>query len=246
MNLMYKILGLLLLCSTQLFSQELSFESANALYEAGNYSEAISQYQELVDNSYVSKNLYYNLGNAYFKNNELALSILYLEKAKKLAPSDENIQHNLHLAYLNTSDKIEPLPQLFFIVWWNAFLSSKTTSEWAKLGLIFSFLGFFGLAILRIRKHWSIKLISYLSLFLFLVFTSLAFLKNAYNKSHEYAIVMKDDVKLLSAPNSSGKELFRVNQGLKVRSIESVDTWTKLRLEDGNEAWVQTSEIASI
>ncbi|MEZ4979131.1 MAG: tetratricopeptide repeat protein [Chitinophagales bacterium] len=243
---MHKILGLLLLCSVQAFSQEVSFESANAAYETGNYTEAIVQYQELVDQSFQSKNLFYNLGNAYFKNNELALSILYLEKAQKLAPGDDNIQHNLRLAYLNTSDKIEPLPELFFILWWKRFLSSKTASQWAKLGLLFSFIAFISFAIIRIRKNWLLKVLASFSVVCFLAFTSLAFLKNSYDKSHEYAIVMQDDVQLLSAPNSSGKELFRVNQGLKVRRIESIDTWTKLRLEDGNEAWVKSEAIASI
>lgn len=247
MNLMHKILLVFLFLScTQVFSQELSFESANASYEAGNYTEAIAQYQALVDKSFSSKNLYYNLGNAYFKNDELALSILYLEKAQKLAPSDENIQHNLHLAYLNTRDKIEPLPQLFFIVWWKAFLSKKTASQWAKLGLIFSFIAFSAFVLLRLRKNWVLKAFAYGSLILFIVFTSLAFFKNSYDKSHEYAIIMQDDVKLLSAPNSSGKELFRVNEGLKVRSLESIDTWTRIRLEDGNEAWVESKLIANI
>lgn len=88
---------------------ESSWQSANQFYSDGNYEDAVNQYESILNSGYESSELYFNLGNAYFKLNQIPSAILYYEKARKLAPEDEQINFNLSLANSRIVDKMEPL-----------------------------------------------------------------------------------------------------------------------------------------
>ena len=94
---------------------------ANQSYSDGDFQEAVEWYEQVLANGYEAPQLYYNLGNSYFKSNNLPAAILNYERAKRLAPNDEDITFNLKLANLKTLDKTEPIPPLFFKVCWNNF-----------------------------------------------------------------------------------------------------------------------------
>ena len=101
-------------------------QKGNALYKGGSYNKAIDEYKQLVDEGYSGVALFYNLGNSYYRIGKLGYAILYYEKALKLSPSDEDVQHNLNFAKLSTVDRIQPLPRFFLFDWWEAILSSFT------------------------------------------------------------------------------------------------------------------------
>jgi tetratricopeptide (TPR) repeat protein len=90
-------------------------------YVAGLLDTAVIQYESILDQEYVSAEVQYNLGNAYFRVGNIPQAILNYERALKLAPSDEDIQFNLRLAKLRTVDKIEAVPELWFVTRWNSF-----------------------------------------------------------------------------------------------------------------------------
>jgi len=122
---------------TLIFAQpSAQMKEAERLYSANNYTEAIKAYESILKQGYESADLYYNLGNAYYKNNEVTKSILNYERAKLLAPGDEDIKFNLELVNQFTVDKIEPLPRPFFVKWWNSLINSNTSNGWARLSLI--------------------------------------------------------------------------------------------------------------
>src|SRR5258706_2151249 len=129
----------LLLCSVQsAFSQEarLEFNQANQLYRDAQYEKASQLYEQVSKNGYESPALYYNLGNCYFKLHNLRAAVLSYERARRLAPRDEDISYNLRLANLRVVDKIDPLPQLFLLDWWNDFLGFYSSDGWALIVII--------------------------------------------------------------------------------------------------------------
>ena len=113
----------------------LEVNQANQLYRDAQYQKAAQLYDRVVKNGYESPALYYNLGNCYFKLHNLPAAILFYERARRLAPHDEDISYNLRLANLRVVDKIEPMPQLFLVDWWNAFIGLFSSGGWA-LGVI--------------------------------------------------------------------------------------------------------------
>lgn len=87
------------------------FDQATEAYNVGEYQKAIESYEKILENGEHSANLYYNMGNAYYKQNQIAPSIYYYEKALLLQPNDPEIENNLAYAKNMTLDAIESLPE---------------------------------------------------------------------------------------------------------------------------------------
>ena len=106
------------------------FDKANDLYRKNKFEDAVKEYKKLIDDGYESAALYYNLGNAYYREGNIGHAILYYEKALKLEPNDDDIIHNIAIADSKTVDKIEPLPKFFLFQWWEALLAVFTIKGW--------------------------------------------------------------------------------------------------------------------
>src|ERR1700685_413750 len=134
------------------------FLKGNALYAKGQYKEALATYQQIVDQGYQSATIYFNMGNASYKNDDIASSVLYYEKAHKLAPGDDDINYNLKYVNLKTTDKIEEVPEFFITRWWHSFILDFPTQVLAIWSIIFVLLGSLILALyffagsVRIKK----------------------------------------------------------------------------------------------
>ena len=113
-----------------------SLHRANELYKSEKYQEAIKSYQAVIAMGKESAELHYNLGNSYFKSGDVPNAILHFERANVLQPNDEDILFNLELANQYIVDKIEPLPEVFFMKWWKRLIVSKSTDTWAYASLI--------------------------------------------------------------------------------------------------------------
>ena len=105
----------------------------NKFYRDGSYEKAIDEYGQLVNEGYFGTSLFYNLGNSYYRVGKIGYAILYYEKALKLSPSDEDVQHNLNFARLSTVDRIQPLPKFFLFDWWESLLNSFSENGWAYI-----------------------------------------------------------------------------------------------------------------
>jgi len=223
------------------------FEQANALYNDGKYAESIDKYNTILDTENHSIELYFNLGNAHYKLNNIAPSIYFYEKALQLSPNDEEIKSNLAFAKNMTIDAIDniPLTGLSKIV--NKVTNTMNFDNWAKIsvGLVFCFVVLFLLyyfAYSTINKR--LAFIGSLTT-LCLVFISLAFAFHKYNlvKNDRPAIVFEQESKIKSEPNSRSEESFRLHEGTKVQVLDTVNNWSKIKLSDGKTGWVSTDEI---
>lgn len=230
----------------KLWAQNETFELANLAYEKGNYEHAIIQYQQLIDEGFNNADLYYNLGNAYYKTNQVALSILHFEKALKIEPSNNEIEHNLRLTYLQTQNQFEPLPQLFFVKWWHFFLSQNSASQWGKKAVTFIWLAFLCLVVYLFLKRKWLKYLASVFLFLTVLYSFIAYQKNKFDNNNEMAIVMQHDIELKETPNQNAETIINLPEGLKLQIIDQVDEWSQVKLEDGTSAWVKSNTLARI
>ena len=126
---------------------EAAMQSGNTFYQKENYEAAAKEYESVLENGYESAPLYYNLGNSYFRLNELGKAILNYEKALKLEPGDEDVIYNLRIAEARTIDKIQEVPEIFISEWWNVLVAIFPVSGW---GIVFIILYLFMLVLIAL------------------------------------------------------------------------------------------------
>jgi tetratricopeptide (TPR) repeat protein len=219
-------------------------------FTAGSYKEALQAWTEIYNSGYRSANLEYNIGNAYFKLNNIPSAILFYERAYLLKPADENINYNLQVARTLIVDRFQEIPELFFISWYNFVSLFLTTNTWAKISIA-SFILFLLLLSLYIYspKHRHKVIGFWLAVFFFIIcLTSLAF--TARNKSLVYdnkkAIIFNPIVSGKSSPDKSGTDLFVLHEGTKVTVEDAVGEWYEIRLSDGNKGWIPLNSLTII
>ena len=242
---------LILFISTAYAQTELDFFlSGNRHYEMGEYEDAVKNYRSLLDIGYESPELWYNLGNAYYKLGRIGYSVLSYERAKKLEPADESILYNLSAANLLVKDKITPPPENFLIK------GLRDVRDTLKTGSLISTLITLYIAAIVI---YSLTLfmpkgrlirISYYALFLIgLIFISVSIMtgiKIEYELNNISAVVMVQEMSVSSAPEEIGEELFILHEGTRVEIIGGSQEWAQIRLLDGKAGWVPTEMIEVI
>lgn len=223
---------------------------ANKEYREGNFTSAITEYEKLLTDGYKGTSLFYNLGNAHYRIGKLGYAILYYEKALKLSPGDEDVKHNLSLAYSGTIDKIETMPKFFFFEWWEDFLTIFSIDGWIVFALIIYLLLLAVIAAYFFAGQIIHPRISFFSgtviLIILLVSISVTAVKlNRENKRLE-AIIVENSVVVKLSPDIQGKDGFVVHEGLKILLEDEIDDWKKIRLPDGKFGWVKDYQIAII
>ncbi|WP_163712318.1 tetratricopeptide repeat protein [Mangrovibacterium lignilyticum] len=240
----------LLTLSLSVFAQDALLDKANQHYIAGEYDQAIETYTEILNSNKESAEVYYNLGNSYYKSGQFTRAILNYERAKLLAPSDEDIQFNLDLANQHVVDAIDPLPQVFFIRWWNGVTNQLSVDQWAKVSVV-SFILFLILAGLFFFTRSSlVKRLSFWAGILIIVISIFSFNFAARHKKrmteHNFAIITQPSVTVKSSPSEGGTDLFLIHEGLKVEIKDSLGSWMQIRLSDGNQGWLLSNSIERI
>ena len=241
----------LILCFGQVaFSQTDAEKQANNLYAKGDYSSAAKQYEKLLSQDGVAPEIYYNLGNAYYKSNEIGRSILNYERALRLSPSFEDARFNLELAQLKVVDNIIPSPTFFIGRWIQNLIKLLTSNEWIYisfsvfiLSLVSIFLFIFGPT--RILRKISFN---FAILFVGISFFTLIFsgVRKGQMYSHKDAIVMTGVISVKSSPDKSGTDLFQLHEGAKVTIKSSLGSWTEIKLSNGGIGWVEQGNIEKI
>ena len=223
---------------------------AGQYYQQNEFSKAIAEYQSLADEGWVSAELFYNMGNACFKNHDIKSAILYYERAKRLAPTDEAIDFNLNLSRSLIFDKVEAVPELFLITWGKAIRDLMTVRAWSWWS-IWSFVTMLalGLLFLFVRNMRVRRLALGLSMFCF-VLSITAFTFGYLQKSNiertDEAIVFAPSVTIKSSPDDSGNNLFILHEGIKVRIEDQIGEWCEVRIADGNKGWMRISDLRII
>lgn len=225
-------------------------ELANNFYNQAIYDSALMQYQSVLDAGFESANLYYNMGNTYFKLKDIPSAILYYEKALKINPSDEDILHNLNIANAMIVDKIEVIPQLFFKIWWHTFYTMLPADTWAWIS-VFLFILTLAAAFMYLKANLStIRKIAFFSgiilLFLTVASFGLASQKYYYTQQINEAIVFAPTITVKSSPTETSVDLFVLHEGTKVFLLDKTSGWQKIRIANGSVGWLPDGIIKGI
>jgi tetratricopeptide (TPR) repeat protein len=226
------------------------FEQANQLYLQAKYPDAVAQYEKIVQSGFESGELYFNLGNAYYKSGNIQKAILNYERARQLLPRDEDVQFNLQLANLQVVDKIDAVPRLFVYRWVDSMLALFSLSTMGWIVYSFFILTLAAFAFFLYARTYTQKKLSMFAGLVFstaLILTMIGYGVQSYKESNtEFAIVMSDVANIKAAPDSKGNDLFVLHKGLRVQVLDSVNHWRKIRLADGKVGWIPEEDCESI
>lgn len=225
------------------------FSKANQLYTVGNYQEALKYYQSIPETGYESWETYYNIANTYYRLVKYPEARLYYEKALLLSPENKVIMHNLQLTEQKLLDRFDEMPVFFASAWWLSLVGMFSSTGWGIAVLLLCLIFFICLSLYRISSGYSSKKVSfYLGGFIgILLLTSIACSVSSYkNHKLEYAVVMQDIVEAKTSPEERSETKFKIHAGSKVLLEEKVEPYYKIRIKDGNRAWIPIESVEKI
>ena len=241
----------LVFAATVAFTQVEFYQEGNRLYQEGDYEGALGSYLRLIDAGFEAGEVYYNIGNSYFKLGDVAHSILYFERAKRLLPRDQDVLVNLDLARSLTVDRIEARSRfwLFGLVeWWVRLLPRNILTTVVGAAYLFAMGG--GIVVIVRRglpsAAWGGR-VSLVSSGLLLVFGLNLAVRDFDIARAEEAVVIQSLVPVRSAPlDDEALTLFTVHEGTKVRVDRRSEAWAEVVLEDGRVGWVPVDVFETI
>ena len=226
------------------------FRKANQAYQDKDFATAIEGYEQLLASDIESAEVEYNLANAYFRTNAYGQAVLHYERALLLTPGDEDIQHNLALTRQQLVDDIEVLPEFFLTKWWNAMRSALPATGWGILALLLWWIGVGGFCYWLIGKSRAEKkkgfLIGVVGVLLCILPFALAFSRQQFDEHSRLGIVLEHSTELRSAPDSGGKEVTTIHEGLKVKLLDQLGGWWKVQLPNGEQGWLSEGVVEEI
>lgn len=223
---------------------------ADSAYTQEHYQKAAACYEQLLKQG-VSPDLYYNLGNCYYRMDHITRAVLNYERALLLSPGDKDIRFNLQMARSKTIDKITPESEMFFVTWYHSLANIQSVDAWARLALIaLVVIIVLTLVYLFSEPVWLRKVGFFGGIVMLFVFL----LSNlfAWQQKHEFshrsgAIIIQSAVNVKSTPSKNGTDLFILHEGTKVSITDAtMKDWRRVRVADGKEGWLETKEIEVI
>ena len=220
-------------------------------YTAGDYASALKDFEDVRETGLMSKELYYNLGNAYLRSGEIAQAILWYERACRLDPSDADIRYNLEYARALTQDRIDEVPEVFFRQWRRAICYLLPSNAWAVIGLVSLALFVACVLLFLLGSTAGRRKLGFFVGIAFLVVVLLGWDFAQWQRSEalrqDMAIVMKPVSSVKSSPSADGaKDLFILHEGTRVRILDNVGGFSNIELSDGRQGWIPAGEIEVI
>jgi tetratricopeptide (TPR) repeat protein len=240
----------IMLLSVPMMAGAVTKADADSTYAQEHYQQAIADYEALLKSG-VSADLYYNLGNAYYRTDNITKAILNYERALLLSPGDDDIRFNLQMARSKTIDKITPQSEMFFVTWYHSLVNLMSVDAWARTAL-------FTLAIAIVLvllylfsdRMWLRKFGFFGALTLVIVFllSNLFAFQQKHKLTHRTgAIVITSAATVKSTPSKNGTDLFILHEGTCVTMTDqSMREWKEIRMADGRKGWIETRQIETI
>lgn len=223
---------------------------ADSAFIKQNYTEAIAIYEKLLKQG-VASEIYYNLGNAYFRTDNIAKAILNYERALLYAPNNGDYRANLAIARAKIVDKYEPTSELFFITWGKWITNLMTSNQWAVCTMLLFIIALMGIGLLLLSKIGKIKRIGLITACITLVLTLVsgycAYIQKSVYINRDAAIVIEPSIEVKSTPSESGTTLFVLHEGKRVTiKDDSMSSWKEIELENGKVGWLPIGALEKI
>lgn len=239
-----------LMVFVSLSASAITKENADAEYKRGNYQQAIKDYTELLKQG-VNADLYYNLGNAYYRTDNVTQAILAYERALMLSPGDDDIRFNLQFATSKTIDKITPESKMFFVTWYQSLVNFTSVDNWAVMAIASIVLVLLLVLMFLFGPNVMLRKIGFYGgclFFVLFVFCNFFAYQQKYNlQNRTAAIVIAPSVTVKKTPANGSSDVFVIHEGTKVDITDKgLKDWRGIRLADGREGWLQTRQIEEI
>lgn len=226
------------------------FQQGNQFYQNDQYTEALTLYQFILDNGHESGDLYFNMGNCYYKLQQISKAILFFEKAKRLIPGDSDVKANLALANQAILDKIEPLPKFFLFKFIDniVHLIPRGSLQWIVAVLYIILM--ISLILWIVARSQSIRKMTFRSGIvlgiLLVLFGSFLYGQWRAVRFRNEAVIMETKVDVMGSPSESGVGVFTLHEGTKVRIDQASGEWVEIVLLDGKVGWVKQEVLEKI
>ncbi len=229
---------------------ETVFSAANEDYTNGKFERAISKYQQLLSNGYVSPALHFNLGNSYYKRGDLGYAVLHFEKSLLLQPNDKDVVFNLEKANRKQVDEIIQIPSFFLSRWWNGIRKWMSSGMWTGIGLLLFWGGIAGIIYWLIGADRTKRKKAFLIGIFLTCFSLIPILlgRSSYinQTRNNFAVVTKKEAKFKISADIESETLLTIHEGLKVEIMDKIQDVFKIKLPNGDEGWVNASVIEKI
>ena len=241
---------LLLLLFLPLSGHAVTKAEADSAYIRGQYQQAIKDYEMLLKQG-ASADLYYNLGNAYYRSENITRAVLNYERALLLSPGDRDVRFNLQIARAKTIDKIVPESEMFFFTWYRSLVNLMSVDAWAWTALIALALLIVLLLVYLFSDRIWLRKVGFFGGFVLLILFALSNLFAWQQKQdllfRKGAIVISPSVTVKSTPAKNGTDLFILHEGTKVSITDgTMKGWMGIRIADGKEGWIESNMIEEI
>ena len=236
--------------ATKLSDDNVTKAQGDSAYMRNDYASAIQIYESLLTKGEAAE-IYYNLGNSYYKTDDIAKAILNYERALLLQPGNADVRANLEIARSKTIDQVVSVPDIFFVTWTKSLINCLSVDAWAKLGVAFFILLLVSFSLFFFSKQIVWKKSGFIAGIVFLIFVVLSNVFASEQKTElmnrNNAIILSPSVTVRSTPSESGTCLFVLHEGHKIEIKDnSMREWKEIRLEDGKVGWVPASAIEVI
>lgn len=224
--------------------------NADAEFSKGNYQQAVADYEELLKKG-ESAQLYFNLGNSYYRLGNITQSVIAYERAQRLSPSDRDITYNLEFVRSKTIDKIVPVDEMFFVTWYWSLVNSCGVDGWARMAVM-SFVLALAMALLFLlgRSEWMRRAGFYAALLLAFVFVMsnvFAWHQKQAFEHRDKAVVVAPTINVKSTPSDTGTDAFVIHEGTSVIITDrTMKDWFSVTLANGKEGWLKCSQVEVI
>jgi len=227
-----------------------SLAKGNQLYTSGKYADAVKSYEYVAGKGFESFELYYNLGNALYKSNNITFAILNYERALRLNPKNEDARFNLEMAKKQVVDNIDLLPEPGFLRWWHELISSRPVDKWGTHSLVSFFVFLLLFALFLFATSIRNKQLTFWLAVITLAYSLLTFSFGSSQRSklvnHNSGVITERSVRMKGSPSETGTELFILHEGLSVQITDKLGDWIEIRLADGNKGWLKESSLIRI
>ena len=226
------------------------WQAGNEAFAAGQWQNALNYYQTIEGEELSSADLYYNIGNTYFKLGDNGHAILYFERALKLDPSHADAAHNLEIVRQLTLDKIDAVPDFILVTWFRGLRQGLPADAWAWITL--GLLAIVGLLLTLFRNAGSpaLRKVSFILACVFIVLTVFTFIFSLLQRRavtrQDSAVVTAPVCPVKSSPADGGKTVFVLHEGTKVRLLDNVGDFTKIEIADGRQGWASSNSVEAI
>ena len=248
----YSFVWLLLamICFGGTSAKAVTKNNADTEYQKGNYQQAIRDYEEILKNG-ESAEIYFNLGNAYYRTDNITKAVLNYERARLLSPGDDDINFNLQFARSKTIDKITPESEMFFVTWYKSLVNFTSVDNWAKTGILCIVMALLLVLLYLFGPQLMLRKIGFfggLAFFvIFLLSNLFAFQQKQALDNRTGAIVISPSVNIKKTPAKNSADQFVLHEGTRVDIIDKGMTdWRCIRVGDGREGWIETKAIEEI